>query len=78
MAAILRINGRLLAIDAREAASKVPHEWSLRSDKFAQRPPHMKGAEPVGPNGVVGPSGGDPRAEGHLGVIGPALEPAKS
>lgn len=65
---------RLPSIDAKMAL-RFPYEWSEKADKFAERPKHAH-AKPVGPNMVVGQTGGDPTKIDRLGVIGPALESA--
>jgi hypothetical protein len=60
----------------RFAVNRHPHEWSADAKAFSPRPAHMKGAKPVGPNGVVGPTGGDPNKEGNPGVLALVSEPS--
>lgn len=62
---------RLALIDAAFATSNHPHEWSYDEKKFAARKKGSEPSEPVGPNGVVGLSGGDPTKTDRLGVLGP-------
>lgn len=67
---------RLPAIDARSAVSRFPSQWSEKPDKFAPATAHAKGSKPVGPNGIVGMTGGDPIRLDRLGVLGEPVHAA--
>lgn len=63
---------RLPAIDAAFAVGKHPSEWSYDEKKFAPRKKGDEPGEPLGPDGIVGLTGGDPTRIDRLGVLGPA------
>lgn len=61
---------RLALIDAAFAVGNHPHEWSYDKEKFAARKKGEVAGDPVGPNGIVGRTGGDPTKNDQIGVIG--------
>lgn len=62
---------RLPTIDAAFAVGRHPHEWSYDKDKFAPRKKGFEAGEPLGPDNIVGLTGGDPTRDDRLGVLGP-------